>query len=300
VARRFAAVWPQASPARQAESSPRAESSPAPGRPAPAAGYGWPDTPGRREAEEAWRSLDAKPVMSVPARAPAEPVADADDSPDGLLAGPPPGSPPGSPPGPPAGRAALGPFDPGRRGVRLLAVVALVVVLVAGYFAWRARPQPEPVPVTGGSAAPSASGGTVAPSGTIVVAVQGKVAHPGLYRLPAGSRVADALEAAGGALPGVDLSYVNLARKLADGELILVGATPPPDSGPAAAPGGKLDLNLATVTQLEALPGIGPALAQRIVDYRNQHGGFHSVDELRKVGGIGDAKFAQIKDLVTV
>jgi competence protein ComEA len=210
------------------------------------------------------------------------------------------GSPPGSPPGEPPGRAALGPFDPGRRGVRLLAAVAVVVVLVAAYLAWRSRPQPEPVPVTGGSAPPSASGATPVPSGTIVVAVQGKVAHPGLYRLPAGSRVADALEAAGGALPGVDLSYVNLARKLSDGELVLVGATPPPDSGTAPVPGGKLDLNLATVTQLEALPGIGPALAQRIVDYRNQHGGFHSVEDLRKVGGIGDAKFAQIKDLVTV
>jgi competence protein ComEA len=199
----------------------------------------------------------------------------------------------------------LGAFDPGRRGVRVLAAVAVVVVLVAAYLAWRSRPQPEPVPATGGSQPPSATGVAPVPSGTIVVAVQGKVVHPGLYRLPAGSRVADALDAAGGALPGVDLSYVNLARKLTDGELILVGATPPPDTGAGAAPGvpapaGKLDLNSATVTQLEALPGIGPALAQRIVDYRNQHGGFHSIDELRKVGGIGDAKFAQLKDLVTV
>jgi competence protein ComEA len=290
VARRFAAVWPRAS------SLPLAAPGASPVRPA---GFGWPDTPGRREAEEAWRTLDVKPVMSVPARVRADPLGEADDRVDepspGSLA--PPNEPP---PGPPAGRAALGPFDPGRRGVRILAAVALVVVLVAAYLAWRARPQPEPVPITGASVPASASGGTATPSGTIVVAVQGKVAHPGLYRLPAGSRVADALEAAGGALPGVDLSYVNLARKLTDGELVLVGATPPPESGSAAAPGGKVDLNLATVTQLEALPGIGPALAQRIVDYRNQHGGFHSIDELRKVGGIGDAKFAQIKDLVTV
>jgi len=204
------------------------------------------------------------------------------------------------PPPAPPGRWALGAFDPGRRGIRVLAVVAAVVVLVAGYLAWRSRPHAEPVTPPGSTArAPSAAG--VTPSGTIVVAVQGRVVHPGLYRLPAGSRVADALDAAGGALPGVDLSFVNLARKLGDGELLLIGATPPPDqTGPGTATGGKVDLNTATMAQLDALPGVGPALAQRIVEYRTQHGGFRSVDELRKVQGIGDAKFGQLKDLVTV
>ena len=174
------------------------------------------------------------------------------------------------------------------------------MVLVAGYLAWRARPRAEPVaPV--GSATPASSSGLVTQSGTIVVAVQGRVVHPGLYRLPPGSRVADALDAAGGALPGVDLSYVNLARKLADGELLLIGTTAPPDQPGAGAPaGGKVDLNTATVAQLDALPGVGPALAQRILAYRTEHGGFRSVDDLRKVPGIGDAKFAQLKDLVTV
>jgi competence protein ComEA len=184
--------------------------------------------------------------------------------------------------------------------VRVLAAVAALVVLVAGYLAWRARPHAEPV-APAGSAAPPAPLGTPS-SGLIVVAVQGRVARPGLYRLPPGSRVADALDAAGGALPGVDLSYLNLARKLTDGELLLIGATPPPDQAGTAGSqaGGKVDLNSATLAQLDALPGVGPALAQRIVDYRTAHGGFRSVDELRKVQGIGEAKFAQLKDLVTV
>jgi competence protein ComEA len=194
----------------------------------------------------------------------------------------------------PPGRSALGAFDPGRRGIRVLIVVAVLVALVAGYLAWRSQPRAEPV-----VAAPSASTGSAPSGGQIIVAVQGRVAHPGLYRLPSGARVADAIEAAGGALPGVDLSYVNLARKLSDGELILVGTTPPPEQSAPGA-GGKVNLNTATLTQLDALPGVGPALAQRILDYRAQHGDFRSVDDLRHVPGIGDAKFAQLKDLVTV
>jgi len=253
VARRFAAVWPAARPADPDR------------RP----GAGWPDTPGRQEAEAAWRALDEHETSA-------------------------PSPPPESPPG----RWALGAFDPGRRGVRGLAVVAALVVLVAAFLAWRSRPHTEPVPPVRSSVAAPAS---AAPSGTVVVAVQGKVTRPGLYRLPAGSRVADALNAAGGALPGVDLSFVNLARKLVDGELLLIGATPPPEpAGPGATPAGKVDLNTATLTQLDALPGVGPATAQRIIDYRTAHGGFRSVDDLRHVEGIGDAKFAQLKDLVTV
>ncbi|MGW0434285.1 helix-hairpin-helix domain-containing protein [Micromonospora sp. NPDC003197] len=208
-----------------------------------------------------------------------------------------------------------GAFDPGRRGVKALAVVAVLVVLGAAVWAWRSRPHAEPVPAA--SVAPSASyqapSGPSGAAGEVVVAVAGKVRRPGLVRLPAGARVADALAAAGGVLPGVDIALLNLARKVSDGELILVGVTAPPGAagqpgGPGAAPdpgtvaggGGKVNLNTATLAQLDALPGVGPVLAQRILDHREQHGGFRAVTDLRQVTGIGDAKYEDLKDLVTV
>jgi competence protein ComEA len=144
----------------------------------------------------------------------------------------------------------------------------------------------------------------------VVVAVAGKVRKPGLVRLPPGSRVADALQAAGGANPGVDVALLNLARKVVDGELILVGVTPPPGTpvatGAVAAPaggapaGGPVNLNTATLAELDALPGVGPVLAQRILDAREAQGGFTAVSDLRKVDGIGDSRYEQLKDLVIV
>jgi competence protein ComEA len=216
-----------------------------------------------------------------------------------------------SPPPPPLdGRSVLGSFDPGRRRIRALAAVAAVVVLVAGYLAWRAQPRPEPVPAASSIPAPGGPPEPIGPASasatSIVVAVQGRVRHPGLVRLPAGARVQDAIEAAGGAVPGTDLSFVNLARRLVDGELLVIGVTPPPGvdlnggAGTAATAGGRVNLNTATLAELDGLPGIGPSLAQHIIDYRTAHGGFHSVNELRQVEGIGDAKFAQLKDRVTV
>ncbi|ROT27140.1 ComEA family DNA-binding protein [Micromonospora sp. HM5-17] len=207
-----------------------------------------------------------------------------------------------------------GPFDPGRRGVRALAVVAAIVVLGAAAWAWLSRPRAEPLPEppAGGSAVVPASvppsAGTGSPE--VVVAVAGRVRRPGLVRLPAGARVADALAAAGGAQPGVDVALLNLARKVTDGELILVGVTPPPGAAPpgvaagggtvAPGTGGKVNLNTATVAQLDALPGVGPVLAQRIVEHRERIGGFRSVSDLRQVNGIGDARYEELKDLVTV
>jgi competence protein ComEA len=221
-------------------------------------------------------------------------------------------------------------FDPGRRGVKALAAVAVAVVMIAAVLAWRARPRIDPVAVppvevtattadrsagAAGAAAiparPGTSGGT-----EVVVAVGGKVRKPGLVRLPPGARVADALQAAGGADPGIDVALLNLARKVVDGELILVGVTPPPGAaapnpgapnggGPAAggagAPaGGPVNLNTATLAELDGLPGVGPVLAQRILDAREAHGGFRAVSDLRKVDGIGDARYEQLKDLVVV
>ncbi|MEV6375296.1 helix-hairpin-helix domain-containing protein [Micromonospora musae] len=217
-------------------------------------------------------------------------------------------------PEPVTGRRLPGPaaFDPGRRGVRALAVVAVLVVLGAGFWAWRARPQAEPVPPVADATVPAAeevAGPAASPSAELVVAVAGKVRRPGLVRLPAGARLADAVEAAGGALPGVDVSLLNPARKVADGELIVVGVTPPPAvagqvAGPAAgaapAAGGPVNLNTATLAELDALPGVGPVLAQRILAHREQHGGFKSVGDLRQVDGIGDARYEQLKELVTV
>jgi competence protein ComEA len=214
-------------------------------------------------------------------------------------------------------------FDPGRRGVKALAAVALVVVLIAAVLAWRARPRVDPVaappidiPATtgrsdgaAGAEPPAARPGSSA-GAEVVVAVGGKVRKPGLVRLPPGSRVADALQAAGGASPGTDVAMLNLARKVVDGELIMVGVTPPPAAVPngaagAAAGGGApagspINLNTATLADLDRLPGVGPVLAQRILDARDAQGGFRAVSDLRKVDGIGDARYQQLKDLVVV
>jgi competence protein ComEA len=138
-----------------------------------------------------------------------------------------------------------------------------------------------------------------AASPKVTVDVAGKVARPGLRLLPRGSRVADALAAAGGPLPGTDTTALNLARPLTDGEQILVGVPAPAAASTPGGPAtGPLSLNSATPAQLDALPGVGPVLAQHIIDFRTQHGGFTSLQQLRQIPGIGPRKFTTLQPLV--
>lgn len=210
-----------------------------------------------------------------------------------------------------------------------------MVAVVAATGWWLAASRPREVPLsaaagstpgaavqsaavgsspTTGSTAGSGSAARPAPatSAPVVVDVAGKVRHPGIYTLTAGARVYDALRAAGGARRGVSTLSLNLAAPLQDGQQILVGTA----HGPVAPGGGSsgtgggasgtsgpaaiVDLNAATLEQLETLPGVGPVLGQHILDWRDAHGQFASVDQLREVSGIGDVRMAQLRPLVTV
>lgn len=206
--------------------------------------------------------------------------------------------------------------DPGRRGALALAAVAAVAAVLTALGVWRDRPVPQLVPALPlVAAAPAPTTPVVAQKPEqLVVSVAGAVVTPGLVTLKPGSRVADALAAAGGALPGTDLLTLNLAQPLSDGQQVVVGAGGPiavggptagsVPSGNPAAPGtpgaGLLDLNTATAAELDELPGVGPVMAKAIVDWRTQNGGFRSVEQLNDVSGVGDARFAQLKDLVRV
>ncbi|ANB06361.1 DNA-binding protein [Streptomyces ambofaciens] len=234
-----------------------------------------------------------------------------------------------------------------RRSVAALTVLLVVASVLAVQHFWTGRTQPVPAPETvreaavygasggGGTAGSEAAGGEVggdsSTAGThkgtavagatvgaeIVVDVGGKVRKPGVHRLPAGSRVADALRAAGGVRPGARTDGLNRARFLVDGEQVVVGApapgtgtapggTVPGGPGGSAAAGGlaggapvaPVSLNTATADQLDTLPGVGPVLARHIIDYRTRQGGFRSVDELREVNGIGERRFADLRNLV--
>jgi competence protein ComEA len=185
-------------------------------------------------------------------------------------------------------------------------------------------PDPSSGTGPGGASGPDVEGAPATAGGNgaeVVVHVAGAVMTPGVQRLDPGGRVIDAVDAAGGAAPDADLSRINLAAPLEDGQQIYVPRIgeqpPPPASGgaagaggagsPAGAPGqgsaaagGLVNLNQATVTELEELPGVGPAIAQAIVDHREREGPFTSVEGLLDVRGIGDARLAQLRELVTV
>ncbi|MFE3605188.1 helix-hairpin-helix domain-containing protein [Streptomyces goshikiensis] len=187
---------------------------------------------------------------------------------------------------------------------RTVAAVGVVLVAAVGFAAqqyWSGRPQPVTAPAVVAPVSAPVSASTPAPGaggGRIVVDVSGKVRDPGVRRLPAGSRVEDALAAAGGVRPGTDTGGLNRARVLVDGEQVLVGAPAPPVPGASGPGAGPLSLGSATVDQLDGLPGVGPVLAQHIVDFRTARGGFRSVEDLRQVNGIGERRFADLRKLV--
>jgi competence protein ComEA len=183
---------------------------------------------------------------------------------------------------------------------RRRALLATVVVVLALALAGRAFLRPShasaPPPIRPARAAAPAK------PNRVYVDVVGAVRRPGLYRVRSGARVADAVAHAGGPTRKADLQLVNLAALVADGEQVVVPERGSGGAGAAAAPGsaptGPVHLNSATLEQLDALPGVGPVTAQKIIDYRTQHGGFDSADELDAVPGIGPARLADLRPLV--
>jgi competence protein ComEA len=204
----------------------------------------------------------------------------------------------------------------------LVGLVVVIAVTMAGAGLWYVRSLPKPVAITAGGSAPTGASAVASvgagaapavvsssPAGPpIIVDVTGWVHEPGVYEFVQGDRVIDAVERAGGARNGADLSVLNLAAPLTDGTQVIVpkqgadGATAvvPGAIGSGAASGGPININTASVTELETLSGIGEVLAGAIVDYRTENGPFASVDDLESVSGIGPATLEEIRDQVTV
>jgi competence protein ComEA len=215
--------------------------------------------------------------------------------------------------------------------VTVVALIVAAVVALAGWWVLRSVPHPAPVQITSERSLPATASVPLSPSASPVVAptggalvstvdaaadsaplivdVAGKVRRPGIVELPTGSRVVDALRAAGGARSGVDTTALNLARPLIDGEQIVVGLrVPAVDLAPSPGISGgvtsgavaSIDLNAASQEQLETLPGIGPVTATSILAWRTENGAFTSVDELLEVSGIGEVTLTGIEDYVHV
>ncbi|MET7767358.1 ComEA family DNA-binding protein [Nocardia sp. NPDC005366] len=237
--------------------------------------------------------------------------------------------------------------DPGRRGVMTLALVGLITVVVATVVVFRERPVAQAVPpvvsvrasatsvgvgvppdgsATGKATAAGvdavAAPGSEAVTGELIVSVVGLVHSTGLVRLPAGSRVADAIAAAGGVREGADLTTLNLAQRLGDGDQVLVGSASP-DPGPAplgsttitaggrvstapkppsgsTGPTGRVNLNTATEADLDALPGVGPVTARAIIAWRSANGRFTDIEQLGDIDGIGPTRLGRLRELVTI
>jgi competence protein ComEA len=188
----------------------------------------------------------------------------------------------------------------GRRALAGVILLTALLVLAGRYLIGAGAPEaPRPAPIVAEQPRAEATP-------KVVVHVVGAVRHPGLYRLREGSRIADALERAGGATRKADLTVVNLAAPLSDGVQVVVparlaaatAATPASPDSSEVAPQGPVRLSTATLEQLDALPGVGPVTAQKILDYRDENGGFASVDELDAVPGIGPARMEQLREAV--
>ena len=181
---------------------------------------------------------------------------------------------------------------------RGLIIIFAAMIGLGSFYYFNSRPLAEPSAVSIAERVPQQS-----IASHLIINVAGKVQNPGVYQLPQGSRVVDALNAAGNQLKGVDISDINLARVLVDGEQILIGQTK--QYGSKAKPkkitaDNPLDINRATLAQLDTLPGIGPVTGQRIIDYRAKVGRINSLDELKKISGLGGSKFEEIRVLLRV
>ena len=200
-----------------------------------------------------------------------------------------------------------------------VAVAAVVLAVGARYVVFPKAAAPaggEPLVLAAPSSSPAAPA-SPSPAADVVVYVCGAVKSPGVVRLPAEARVADALALAGGPGARAELDGVNLAAKVVDGQQIMVpergavaaaggvatatgGGSASAAAGSATAPGAPVNINTASLEELDALSGVGPATAQKIIDYRLASGPFKTVDDIKNVSGIGDAKFAAMKDSITV
>jgi competence protein ComEA len=195
-------------------------------------------------------------------------------------------------------------LDRDPRRLAAWAAAALILVALSAWYLTRSRPAADAAPPVAATIAVKDDG---ADGGRVVVDVAGAVKRPGVYRLSTAQRVEDALKRAGGPARHADLSQINRAAKLEDGRQILVPLRPSksaPVSASAgtapAAPSQPLNLNTATLEQLDTLDGVGPATAQKILDYRTEHGGFSSVDELDQIPGIGEKRLAAFRESVRV
>jgi competence protein ComEA len=185
------------------------------------------------------------------------------------------------------------------------AAAALVLVLLAAWYVARSRPSADAAPPPGAAAIKVDAEGAGS-GGRVFVDVSGAVQRPGVYRMPSDARVEDALERAGGPTKRADLTQINRAAKVEDGRQILVpvrasrSAAAGASAGTAApaTPDQPLNLNTATLEQLDTLDGVGPATAQKILDYREEHGGFGTVEELDQIPGIGEKRLAALRERV--